>query len=77
MRIRTTLLTVLCLATAGVLTPAQALTQQELVTMLEAAGYSHIGDMKSTPEGMAVKATKDGRDVHLVVDSSGQIKKRD
>jgi hypothetical protein len=68
---------VFCLAIAGVLTPAQAMTQQELVTMLEAAGYSQIGDMKSTPEGIVVKATKDGKEVHLVVDSSGQIKKRD
>jgi hypothetical protein len=66
-----------CLAVAGILAPAQALTQQELVTMLEAAGYSHVGEMKSTPEGIAVKATKDGKDVHLVVDSSGQIKRRD
>ena len=28
-------------------------------------------------EGKVVKATQDGKDVHLVVDSSGQIKKRD
>ena len=77
MRTRTILRMVFCLAIAGVLTPAQAMTQQELVTMLEAAGYSQIGDMKSTPEGIVVKATKDGKEVHLVVDSSGQIKKRD
>jgi hypothetical protein len=77
MRTPTILQLVFCLAIAGVLTPAQALTQQELVTMLEAAGYSHVEDMKSTPEGIVVRATKDGKDVRLVVDSSGQIKKRD
>jgi Peptidase propeptide and YPEB domain len=65
-----------CLALASVLEPAQALTQQELIAKLKAAGYSQIGDIKSTAEGIAVKATKDGKDVHLVVDSSGQIKEQ-
>jgi hypothetical protein len=77
MRMRTILQLISCLAIAGVLTPAQALTQQELVAKLTAAGYSQIGDIKSTAEGMVVKATKDGKDVHLLVDSSGQIKQRD
>jgi hypothetical protein len=60
----------------GVFSPAHALTQQELVAKLEAAGYSQIRDIKSTAEGTAVKATKDGREVSLVVDSSGQIQER-
>ena len=60
---------------AGVL-PAVALTQQELVAKLEAAGYSRISDIKSTAEGTAVKAMKDGKEVRLVVDSSGQIKEQ-
>lgn len=67
----------LCLALTGVLAPAHALTQQELVAKLEAAGYSQVGEGKSTPEGIAVKAMKDGKEVHLVVDSKGQIKERD
>lgn len=66
-----------CLATTAVVVPAHALTQQELVTKLQAAGYSQIGEGKSTPEGMAVKAMKGGKEVHLVVDSKGQIKERD
>jgi hypothetical protein len=66
-----------CLAVTGVLVPAHALTQQELVTRLQAAGYSQIGEGKSTPEGIVVKARKNGKEVHLVVDSSGQIKERD
>lgn len=66
----------LCLAMAGVLSPAVALTQQELVAKLEAAGYSRISDIKSTAEGTAVKAMKDGKEVRLVVDSSGQIKEQ-
>ena len=60
----------------GVVSPAHALTQQELVAKLEAAGYSQIRDIKSSAEGTAVKATKDGKEVSLVVDSSGQIQER-
>jgi hypothetical protein len=60
----------------GIFSPAHALTQQELVAKLEAAGYSQIRDIKSTAEGTAVKATKSGKDVSLVVDSSGQIQER-
>jgi hypothetical protein len=41
---------------AGFFSPAHALTQQELVAKLEAAGYSQIRDIKSTAEGTAVKA---------------------
>jgi hypothetical protein len=67
---------VFCLTMAGVLAPAHALTQQELVSKLQAAGYSQIGEGKSTPEGIIVKAMKDGKEVHLVVDSSGQIKQQ-
>jgi peptidase YpeB-like protein len=68
---------VLCvmLIMAG-LAPAVALTEQELIAKLEAAGYTQIRDIKSTAEGIAVKATKDGKDVSLVVDSSGQVKER-
>ena len=68
---------VLCLPLTGVLAPLYAMTQQELVIKLQAAGYSQIGEGKSTAEGIAVKAMKGGREVHLVVDSNGQIKERD
>src|SRR5262245_6111172 len=61
---------------AAVSGPAHALTQEELVAKLEAAGYSQIRDVKSTAEGISVKATKDGKDVSLVVDSSGKVKER-
>jgi hypothetical protein len=46
------------------------------VRKLEAAGYSQVREIKSTPKGIAAKATKDGKDVPLVVDSSGQFKER-
>jgi hypothetical protein len=68
---------VLCsLVMVGVLSPALALTQQELVAKLEAAGYSQIREIKSTAEGTAVRAMKNGKEVSLVVDSSGQIQER-
>lgn len=78
MRMRLISLAVLCLTTAGPLTPpAYALSQQELIARIKDAGYSQVGDIKSTPEGMIVKARKDGRDVRLVVDSNGTIRERD
>ena len=67
---------VCCLMVAGAFSPAEALTQEELVAKLQSAGYSQIRDIKSTAEGISVKATKDGQDVSLVVDSSGQVKQR-
>jgi len=67
---------VCCLAMASTFAPAHALSQQELVAKLEAAGYSQIRDIKSSAEGISVKATKNGKEVSLVVDSSGQVKER-
>jgi len=64
------------LVMVGVFSPAHALTQQELVAKLESAGYSQIREIKSTAEGTAVKATRNGKEVSLVVDSSGQIQQR-
>ena len=66
----------LFLAMAGVFSPAHALTQQELVAKLESAGYSQIREIKSTAEGTSVKAMKNGKEVSLVVDSSGQIQEQ-
>ena len=63
-------------AIVGVFSPAHALTQQELVAKLEAAGYSQIREIKSTAEGTSVKAMKNGKEVSIVVDSSGQIQER-
>jgi hypothetical protein len=68
---------VLCsLVMVSALSPAHALTEQELIAKLEAAGYSQIRDIKSTAEGTSVKATKNGKEVSIVVDSSGKIQER-
>ncbi|MCK1738199.1 PepSY domain-containing protein [Bradyrhizobium sp. 138] len=65
---------VLCFA-AG-LSSAYALTPEELVAKLQAAGYSQVSDIKSTAEGTTAKAVKNGKQVRLVVDSGGQIKEQ-
>ena len=71
------LLAVFCsFVMAGAFSAAHALTNEELIAKLESAGYSQIRDIKSTAEGTAVKAVKNGKEVSLVVDSSGQIKER-
>jgi hypothetical protein len=77
MSVKAVFRSILCsLVMVGVFSPARALTQQELVAKLEAAGYSQVRDIKSTAEGIAVKATMNGKEVSLVVDSSGQVKQR-
>jgi hypothetical protein len=60
----------------GVFSPAHALTEQEIVAKLKAAGYSQIGEIRSTAEGTVVNAVKDGKEVHLLVDGTGQMKER-
>lgn len=77
MRKQALLSAALLLAAASSLSPAHALTQEELVARIQAAGYSQVSDIKSTAEGTTAKAVKDGKQVHLVIDSSGQIKQRD
>lgn len=64
------------LALIAGLSPAHALTQEELVAKIQAAGYSQVSDIKSTAEGTTAKALKNGKEVRLVVDSSGHIKER-
>jgi hypothetical protein len=71
-----TLIFITCSGAIVAFPPAHALTQQELVAKLESAGYSQIRDIKSTAEGTAVKAMRNGKEVSVVVDSSGQIQER-
>lgn len=66
----------LWLAIMAIVSPASALNQDELVAKIQAAGYSQVSDIKSTAEGITATATKDGKEVRLVVDSSGQIKEQ-
>jgi hypothetical protein len=68
---------VISVAIVGIFSTAHALTQQELTAKLESAGYSQIRDIKSTAEGTVVKAMKGGKEVSLVVDSSGNYQERE
>ncbi|UPJ40444.1 hypothetical protein IVB40_24465 [Bradyrhizobium sp. 40] len=76
MRTRPIFRTILLLAIAGGLSSAHALTQEELVARIQAAGYTQVSDIKSTAEGITAKAVKNGKAVTLVVDSSGKVKER-
>ncbi|MDU0954018.1 MAG: PepSY domain-containing protein [Bradyrhizobium sp.] len=64
------------LALVAGLSPAHALTQEDLVAKIQAAGYSQVRDIKSTAEGTTAKAMKNGKEVRLVVDSGGRIKEQ-
>jgi len=66
----------LWLVITGLVSPVYALTQEELVARLQAAGYTQVTDIKSTAEGTTAKAMKNGKSVRLVVDSHGQIKEQ-
>ena len=71
---RAVYLAALCsLALVGAASPARALTENEIVAKLESAGYSQI---RALPAGKikSFKAVKDGRDVSVIVDSTGHIK---
>ncbi|MBB4394730.1 hypothetical protein [Bradyrhizobium sp. ERR14] len=76
MRTKVIFHTILFLAIASGLSSARALTQEEVVARIQAAGYTLASDIKSTAEGTTAKAVKDGKDVRLVVDSAGQIKEQ-
>jgi hypothetical protein len=66
----------LLFAMIGLSSPDHAQTQEELVTKIEAAGYSQVRDVKSTAEGISAKAMKNGNEVALVIDSTGQVKEK-
>ena len=76
MRTKAFLHAAILLTIAAGLSPVYALTQEELVAKIQAVGYSQVSDIKSTPEGTTAKAMKNGKEVRLVVDSSGQIKEQ-
>jgi hypothetical protein len=56
--------------------PQISAAEQDLIMKLEKAGYTEIREIKSTAEGIVAKAKKDGREVSLVSDSSGNVRER-
>ena len=74
MLVRTLSLLTLCsLQIAVSLSSAHALTPNEIVARLEAAGYSQI---REVPSGKikSFKAVKNGKEASIIVDSTGHIK---
>ena len=60
MHTRTILRAFLILALAGGASAARALTQDELVARVKAAGYTEVSHVKSTAEGTTARAIKKG-----------------
>jgi hypothetical protein len=62
-----------CLGSIGALSSALALTPDEIIPKLEAAGYSQV---REAPSGKikSFKAVKNGKDVSVIVDSTGHVK---
>jgi hypothetical protein len=50
--------------------------EQEIIVQLEKAGYTDVRDIKSTAEGIVAKAKKDGKEVTVISDSSGNVRER-
>lgn len=71
MRVSRPVVAVCVVIVAGAV-PASALTLDEIKAKLEAAGYSQIHEV---PSGKikTFKATKDGRERSILVDSTGHI----
>lgn len=55
---------------------AQMTTEQDVQRTLEREGYQQVQDVKFTSEGITAKAVKDGKQVSVMVDTSGKIKPR-
>jgi hypothetical protein len=51
-------------------------SERDAKAALEREGYTQIRDIKSTSDGVSAKATKDGQEVSVSVDSSGKVKRR-
>jgi hypothetical protein len=64
---------ILCSLAVIAASPAHALTQQEILAKLEAAGYSQIRE-NGAGKIKTFKAVKNGKEVSIVVDSTGHIK---
>jgi len=56
--------------------PQIGAAEQEIIRQLEKAGYTEVRDIKSTAEGIVAKAKKDGKEVTLISDSSGNFRER-
>jgi len=63
-------------STSSRTSPQISAAEQAITIKLENAGYTEIRDIKSTAEGIVAKAKKDGKEVTLISDSSGNFRER-
>ena len=54
-------------------TPTMTPAEKNAHLALEKAGYQDIKDVKSGPKGIAAKASKNGKQVSVLVDPEGKI----
>ena len=74
MLLRTVAFAVLCsLGTVGAFSSARAMTQDEIVAKLQSAGYSQIQRIRSGKIA-SFKAVRNGKEVSIIVDSTGHVK---
>lgn len=73
MRMRISVLAVAFVFGTFALGSAQLRTEHDVQQKLEQEGYTQVRDIKFSGEGIHAKAKKDGKDVSLVLDSSGKI----
>lgn len=68
------------LATALAATTSVALAQltneEAVKAKLESEGYKDVHDVNFGPEGITLKATKDGQEWRIAIDSSGKVMER-
>ena len=55
---------------------AQLTTEDSVQRTLESQGYKDVKDIKFTSEGITAKAVKDGKEVSLLVDTTGKVMQR-
>lgn len=61
------------LGMVGAFSSARALTQDEIVAKLQSAGYSQIQRIRSGKIA-SFKAVRNGKEVSIIVDSTGHVK---
>lgn len=69
-------LAIVLLAGVPVVGHAQLTTEDSVQRTLESQGYKDVKDIKFTSEGITAKALKDGKEVSLLVDTTGKVMQR-
>ena len=63
-------------SSTGPATATMTESEKKALAALEREGYTQVRDLKSGPEVTSAKAVKDGKEVSVIVDSSGKVKQQ-